>query len=85
MTVASLVIRDELPADIDAIENVIEHAFAEHPHSQQTEHRILRELRAAGALILPKVALLAGAVVGYATFSLVRLTPEHSGWYGLAG
>jgi putative acetyltransferase len=83
VTVASLVIRDELPADIDAIENVIERAFAKHPHSQQTEHRIVRELRAAGALVLPKVAVLAGAIVGYATFSLVRLTPEHGGWYGL--
>ena len=39
------------------------------PHSQQTEHRIVRELRAAGALVLPKVAVLAGAIVGYATFS----------------
>lgn len=83
MTVASLVIRDELPADIDAIENVIERAFADHPHSHQTEHRIVRELRAAGALGLPKVAVLAGAIVGYATFSRVRLNPEHDGWYGL--
>jgi putative acetyltransferase len=80
---ASCLIRDERPDDIDAIRSVVERAFAHHPHSQQTEHIIVRELRIAGQLILPKVGMLDGKIIGYATFSPVRLSPDHDGWYGL--
>lgn len=83
MTVASLIIRDERPADVDAIETVLREAFADHPHSQQTEHLIVRRLREAGALVLPRVAILDGAIIGYATFSAVQLRPAHDEWYGL--
>jgi len=80
---ASCLIREEVPDDIYAIGSLVERAFANHPHSQQTEHIIVRELRAAGQLILPKVVMLDGKIIGYATFSPVRLKPAHEGWYGL--
>jgi putative acetyltransferase len=76
-------IRDETPVDADAVEALVALAFKDHPHSVQTEHLIVRELRAAGALIVPKVAVVAGTIIGYATFSRVQLDPEHDGWYGL--
>jgi putative acetyltransferase len=83
MPTASSLIRDERPDDTDEIASLVERAFANHPHSQQTEHIIVRELRAAGQLIFPKVAVLDGKIIGYATFSPVRLKPAHEGWYGL--
>jgi putative acetyltransferase len=83
MPTASSLIRDECPDDTDEIASLVERAFANHPHSQQTEHIIVRELRAAGQLILPTVAVLDGKIIGYATFSPVRLKPGHEGWYGL--
>jgi putative acetyltransferase len=83
VTVASLIIRGERPTDVDAVDMVLREAFADHPHSQQTEHLIARRLRQAGELVLPQVAALAGVTVGYATFSAVRLSPAHDGWYGL--
>ncbi|MFA7305215.1 MAG: N-acetyltransferase [Hyphomicrobium sp.] len=43
----------------------------------------MRRLRDGGELVLPQVAVLAGVTVGYATFSAVRLSPAHDGWYGL--
>jgi putative acetyltransferase len=70
MPTASSLIRDERPDDTDEIASLVERAFANHPHSQQTEHIIVRELRAAGQLILPTVAVLDGKIIGYATFSL---------------
>lgn len=77
------VIRDEGPADAEAVEVLVARAFKDHPHSMQTEHLIARELLTAGALVFPKVAVLAGAIIGYATFSRVQLNPEYDGWYGL--
>jgi putative acetyltransferase len=83
MPIAASLIRDECPDDTDGIASLVERAFANHPHSQQTEHIIVRELRAAGQLTLPKVAVLDGKIIGYATFSPVQLNPAHDGWYGL--
>lgn len=83
MAQVSLSIRDERSGDADAVEALLERAFANHPHSQQTEHLIVCELRAAGQLTLPKVAVLDGKIIGYATFSPVQLNPAHDGWYGL--
>jgi putative acetyltransferase len=83
VTVASLVIRAEQSADVDAVEAILREAFADHPHSQQTEHLIVHRLRKGGELVLPQIAVLAGVTVGYATFSAVGLSPAHDGWYGL--
>lgn len=58
-------------------------AFADHPHSQQTEHRIVDALRAAGALTLSLVAVREDAVLGYIAFSPIRIDDAAGAWYGL--
>ena len=68
----------------DAIDSLIRSAFRDHPFSLQTEHRIVRGLRDAGALSLSVVALdLEHSVVGHCAFSPVTLSGGEPGWYGL--
>ena len=55
-------IRSEMASDADAIDRVITRAFAGHPLSDQSEARIVRDLREAGSLSLSLVAETAGAV-----------------------
>jgi putative acetyltransferase len=81
--VTAPIIRAEIPDDAAGIEGVLRRAFADHPHSNQTEHAIVAHLRSAGELVLPHVAVIDGRIAGYATFSRVRLEPDNSGWYGL--
>lgn len=83
MDVGALRIRDERADDIDAIRAVVAAAFAAHPHSRQTEHRIVDALRAAGALSLSLVAESDGAVLGHVAFSPVSIGDGSPGWYGL--
>jgi putative acetyltransferase len=83
MDVGAPSIRDERAGDIDAIRAVVAAAFAGHPHSQQTEHRIVDALRAADVLSLSLVAESDGAVVGYVAFSPVSIGDGSPGWYGL--
>lgn len=51
-----MLIRPEAEADIPAIDQINLAAFQNHPHSHQTEHLIVRALRASGALTLSLVA-----------------------------
>ncbi len=60
-----MMLRDEKPADAAAIEAVTVAAFADHPHSNQTEHIIVARLRTENALILSLVAEERGEVVGH--------------------
>jgi putative acetyltransferase len=77
-------IRDEQPADADAIRAVTLAAFAGMAYSHQTEAAIIEALRAAGALALSLVAVEAGAVLGHVGFSPVALDGDTGrGWYGL--
>jgi putative acetyltransferase len=46
--------RAERPADLGSIEAVTRAAFRDYRFSRQTEHLIVRALRAAGALTLSK-------------------------------
>lgn len=78
-----LIIRDELPADSEAIAAVTRAAFADHPHSQQTEQFIVDALRRAGALTVSLVAEEDGGVVGHVAFSPVVIGDGSAGWYGL--
>lgn len=78
-----LVIRDEAPGDEASIDQVTQTAFRGHPFSRQTEHRIVRGLREAGALRLSLVATLEGAVVGHVAFSCVDIGGRDLGWWGL--
>ncbi|NUO76498.1 MAG: N-acetyltransferase [Lysobacter sp.] len=76
-------VRDERSDDHDAIRAVVAAAFADHPHSQQTEHRIVDALRAADALTLSLVAVREDAVLGYIAFSPIRIDDTDGAWYGL--
>lgn len=77
------VIRDEAQGDEAAIDLVTQAAFRDHPFSRQTEHRIVRGLREAGALRLSLVATIDGDVVGHIAFSGVTIGGVDLGWWGL--
>ncbi|GAA4501113.1 N-acetyltransferase [Pseudaeromonas paramecii] len=78
-----LLIRDETPADWEAITAVTEAAFASLEISQHTEQFIIQALRAAGALSVSLVAHIHGQVVGHIAFSPVTLSDGTPNWYGL--
>jgi len=75
-----LIVRPEAPADYAAIEALVRDAFRDHPFSNQTEHRLVAALRAAGALIPSLVADEAGAVAGHIGFSRVAIGGTDDGW-----
>lgn len=77
------VIRPERSADIAAITEVTEAAFATLAISSHTEQFIVDALRAAGALTLSLVAELDGRVVGHIAFSPVTVSDGARAWYGL--
>jgi len=78
-----VIVRDERPADVDAISAVTAAAFAGRPYSAGTEQYIVLALRRAGALVISLVAEQDGVVVGHAAWSLVSLPDTPAGWYGL--
>lgn len=78
-----MLIRDETPADREAIEDVTIAAFKTLPISRNTEHFVIRALRAAGALNVSLVAEFDGRVVGHIAFSPLDISDGSSGWYGL--
>ena len=78
-----VLIRSERPADIDAIDQVTNAAFAGKPYSDQTEGLIVKRLREAGALTVSLVAEVDGKVVGHVAFSLVTINGKNLNWYGL--
>jgi len=88
-----MLIRPETPADYAAIRAINIAAFAGHPYSRQTEHRIVEALRADGALTLSLVAEPdsdpgcepecegVGEIVGHIAFSRARIDGQDLGWY----
>ncbi len=78
-----LAIREEAPGDEAGIEQLTQDAFRDHPFSRQTEHRIVRGLRACGALRLSLVATRDDDVVGHVAFSPVTIGGLDRGWWGL--
>jgi predicted N-acetyltransferase YhbS len=78
-----MIIRSEKSSDIEAINEVTKVAFEDHPFSQQTEHFIIHDLRAAGALTISLVAEVDGRVVGHITFSPVTISDGTTNWHGL--
>ena len=76
-------IRDETPADVDAINAVTIAAFQPLEISSHTEQFVVTALRAAGALSLSLVAEVAGQVVGHIAFSPIILSDGSLHWYGL--
>lgn len=77
------VIRDETPADADAITAVTVAAFDTLAISEHTEQYIIAALRAADALAVSLVAELAAQIVGHIAFSPVSISDGTPGWYGL--
>ena len=75
-------IRDETPADIEAIRAITKAAFADMPDSSQTEAEIIDGLRATGAVRLSLVAVSGGDIVGNVVFSDVTID-GMAGWVGL--
>ena len=75
-------LRNETPADIEAIRAVTKAAFADMPYSSQTEAEIIDGLRAADAVRLSLVAISDGAVIGNVVFSDVTIDGV-AGWVGL--
>jgi len=78
-----LIIRGEKTSDIETIAEVAKSAFEDHSFSQQTEHLIIDDLRAAGALTMSLVAEIDGWVVGHIAFSPVTISDGTSNWHGL--
>jgi len=79
------VIRREQAGDEASIERVIAGAFANHPHSSQNEHLIVKKMRMAGAMSISLVSLDAnGEIDGHIAFSEVTVDGRRCNWYGLA-
>ena len=77
-------IRPEQPSDVADIDSVQRAAFTFHPHSDQTEHLIVRRLRTSGRLALSLLAeTREGAIVGHVAFSPVTIDGRAMGWMGL--
>ena len=79
----SINVRHEKLSDTESIELVIIEAFCDVPHSDQSEHHIVRALRAAGVLTLSLVAEDQGMIIGHVAISPVSISGGASEWYGL--
>lgn len=82
-TRAETEIREETSGDVAAIEEITRRAFADHPHSRQTEVAILRGLRRSGALATSLVAVEHGRVVGHVAVSPVTVSDGAPAWHAL--
>lgn len=78
-----LIIRPEMPQDIQPIFDLTALAFAEHPFSSKTEQFIVDQLRQRQALAISLVAEIQGIVVGHIAFSPVTISDGSSRWFGL--
>ncbi|WP_197440419.1 GNAT family N-acetyltransferase [Polystyrenella longa] len=76
-------IRREQPGDEAFISSLIEGAFRDHPHSDQTEHLIVQRLRESNSLSLSLVAEREHQLIGHIAFSPVKINDELCDWYGL--
>jgi putative acetyltransferase len=81
--VKRVVVRAEVPSDVEAIFEVTRAAFEGHPYSEGAEQYIVDALRSAGGLTLSLVATLDGRVVGHVAFSPVTLSDGSEGWFGV--
>ncbi|WP_184398762.1 GNAT family N-acetyltransferase [Rhizobium sp. BK650] len=78
-----MLIRLERTEDADAINELTRVAFEPMPFSNNTEARIVRNLRASGDLTLSLVAEDGGEIVGHVAFSPISVGDIKQGWYGL--
>lgn len=79
-------IRPECDSDLDAISHLVYTAFMNHPQhapgALPTEHNIVDNLRAAGALFVSLVAEDNGVIIGHIAMSEVLIDGRSDGWYG---
>lgn len=78
----TLVIRDEQPADIEAVFDLTRLAFLNAAHTNHTEQFIVNALRRSGHLALSLVAD-AGLQIGHVAFSTVTISNGDAGWFGV--
>lgn len=76
-------VRNERPADADAITQLTEAAFRSEPYSSHTEQFIVKALRRAGQLTVSLVAVDGDAIVGHVAVSPVTVSSGAMQWYGL--
>ncbi|WP_421989486.1 GNAT family N-acetyltransferase [Qipengyuania sp.] len=79
----AIAIRPEEPRDHAAIGVVTQAAFADSPHSDGSEVRIIDRLRSDGDLTLSLVAEDGERIVGHVAVSPVQITDGSRDWYGL--
>jgi putative acetyltransferase len=79
----SIEIRNELPADVPAIEAVTTAAFLNAPHTAHNEQFIVSALREAAQLMVSLVAVAEGNVIGHVAVSPVSISQGTPGWCGL--
>ena len=78
-----IIIRNEIDADVDAINEVTVAAFKTLENSNHTEQFIVEALRANNALTVSLIAEVDGHVVGHVAFSPVTISDGTQNWYGL--
>lgn len=76
-------LRDETPADVNAIAELTIAAFRTLEISHHTEQFIVAALRAAQVLTISLVAEADGRVIGHIAFSPVTISDGTRNWYGL--
>lgn len=65
------------------ISNLMVKAFENHPHSHQTEGRIVEELRSQGALLFEIIEEQEGQIIGYCAFSPATIQGKSGKWAAL--
>lgn len=78
-----MITRSEKPSDIETIAKVTKAAFEDDLFRQQTEHLVIHDLRADGALTISLVTEIDGRVVGHIAFSPVTISDGTMNWHGL--
>ncbi|RGD91176.1 GNAT family N-acetyltransferase [Acinetobacter sp. SWAC57] len=79
----NIIIRDEQPKDIEAIDTLTRAAFLNAEHTSHTEQFIVNSLRKSGQLTISLVAVENGEIVGHVAISPVSISTGATGWYGL--
>jgi putative acetyltransferase len=78
-----MLIRPELPQDLNAIHDLTWAAFKPMAFSDDTEAAAIGSLRSNGDLTISLVADEGGRIVGHIAFSPVTIDGVHDGWFGL--
>ncbi|MEZ6852923.1 GNAT family N-acetyltransferase [Halodesulfovibrio aestuarii] len=80
-----MLLKDELPNDVDRISQIQYAAFKGHPMhkpgAEPTEHRIVERLRASNALSLSLLAEENGEAIGHIAMSPAIVGEAGQGWY----